>query len=92
MVLIFFPIAVCKYVSSHDDSFCKVLCSRLRGFCKWFGNYICDYYYPMAVIEEEIDYVGEIDVVARASENKKFNEEESITDFIEARKKKFNAF
>lgn len=54
LFLLCFPIVVCKYVSSHDDSFCKVFCARLRGFCKFWGESIKGYYYPMAVVNEEV--------------------------------------
>lgn len=92
LFLIIFPIVICRYVATRDDSFCKVLCSRGRGFCKYVGNAVCDYYYPMAVIEEEEDYVGDIDLNQRASENKQFNLQQKIDDFIESRKKKFSSF
>jgi len=87
LFIIFFPIMICKYVSSHDDSFCKVFCSRSRGFFKWFASKVSEYYYPIAVIEEEINYVGEIDIVGRATSNEKFNLQEKIDDYIEERKK-----
>jgi hypothetical protein len=59
ILLIGVPIAVCIYVGGHDgDGFCKVLGARTRGFCSFFGEAVKNYYYPMAVIEEEVDYVG----------------------------------
>ena len=46
----------------------------------------------MAVIEEEVDFVGEIDYQARAQSNKEFSAQEKIQDFIEERTKKHKSF
>jgi len=93
LFLLCFPIAICKYVSSHDDSFGKVFCSRMRGFCKFWGESIKTYYYPTAVVNAEvITYTEDIDYEARAKSNKEFNEKENMTAFIEERRKVFSAF
>ena len=93
LVLVCFPLVICKYVASHDDSFCKVLCQRTRGFCKFWGKSIKGYYYPIAVVnDEEVKFVEDIDYKARAESNKEFLDQEKIVDFIEQRKKKFSDF
>lgn len=92
LFLIVFPIVIGIYVSKHDESFCKVLCSRTKGFCSYVGEATKQYYYPMAVIEEEVDYVGEIDYKERARSNKEFGKQEKIDDFIEERRKYHKSF
>ena len=93
LFLLCFPLVVCKYVSSHDDSFCKVLMARMKGFCTFWGKSIKGYYYPIAVVnEEEVTYVEEINLEERAKSNKEFQDKEAMAAFIEERRKTFDAF
>ena len=84
LAVIAIPVIICRYISQHDDSFCNVFTSRARGLFKYLGKELCDFYYPIAVIEEEDEpYTQEVDTKERAQSNQEFNNKQKIEAFIE---------